>query len=99
MIFFYVMLLFGSLLAHVGFLSSGLKLIGRHTLIILIFHMFFGNVVGQILTWAFGYASKPIWISLISVVLAIFFSLMVSFARDAIKKGIALRKQAKAEGV
>ena len=98
-IFFYVMLLFGSLLAHVGFLSSGLKLIGRHTLIILIFHMFFGNVVGQILTWAFGYESKPIWISLASVVLAIFLSLMVSFARDSIKKRIASRKQAKAEGV
>lgn len=98
-IFFYVMLLFGSLLAHVGFLSATLKLVGRHTLIILLFHMFFGNVTGQVLTWAFGYESKPVWISLVSVVLAIFLSLMVSFGRDAIKKRIASRKQAKAEGV
>ena len=98
-IFFYVMLLFGSLLAHVGFLSATLKLVGRHTLMILLFHMFFGNVVGQILTWAFGYASKPTWISLVSVVLALCLSLCVSLARDAIKKNMASRKQAKAEGV
>ena len=93
------MLLFGSLLAHVGFLSATLKLVGRHTLMILLFHMFFGNVVGQILTWAFGYASKPTWISLVSVVLALCLSLCVSLARDAIKKNMASRKQAKAEGV
>ena len=98
-IFFYVMLLFGSLIAHVGFLSSGLKLVGRHTLIILLFHMFFGNVTGQILTRVFGYESKPTWISLVSVVLAIALSLAVSLARDAVKKKISSRKQAKAKGV
>ena len=98
-IFFYVMLLFGSLLAHVGLISSMFKLVGRHTLIILLFHMFIGNVAGQILTWAFGYESKPTWISLVSVVIAVFLSLRLSIARDAIKKGISSRRQLKAEGV
>jgi hypothetical protein len=98
-IFFYVMLLFGSLLAHVGFISSMFKLIGRHTLIILIFHMFIGNVTGQILTSAFGYETKPTWISLVSVVIAVSLSLVISLARDAVKKNLASLRQTKAEGV
>lgn len=96
-IFFYVMLLLGSLIKHIGFLASGLKLVGKHTLIILLFHMFFGKVTGQILTSAFGYESQPIWISIVSVVLALVLSLLVSFARDAVKARIAARRQTKAE--
>ncbi|MGX8686020.1 MAG: hypothetical protein ACSW73_04255, partial [Spirochaetales bacterium] len=88
-IFFYVMLFFASLIAHVPFLSEPLKLVGKHTLMILLFHLFFGNVVGQLLTLAFGYETKPVWISWVSVVPALGLSLLVSMARDSIKAKIA----------
>lgn len=88
-IFFYVMLFFASLIAHVPFLSEPLKLVGKHTLMILLFHLFFGIVVGQLLTLAFGYETKPVWISWVSVVSALGLSLLVSMARDSIKAIIA----------
>ena len=92
-IFFYVMLFFGSLIAHVKFLSEPLKLVGKHTLMILLFHMFFGNAIGQMLTLAFGYETKPLWIAWVSVVVALGLSLLISFARDSIKTKIASKRQ------
>ena len=92
-IFFYVMLFFGSLIAHVNFLSEPLKLVGKHTLMILLFHMFIGNAIGQMLTLAFGYETKPLWVAWVSVVVALGLSLLISFARDSIKAKIASKQQ------
>ena len=94
-IFFYTMLFLGTLIAHVPFLSAPLKLIGRHTLMILLFHMFFGSVVKTVLAFAFGCESAPVWVSIAGVVLSVLFSLCLSLLRDRAKTCLAARKEAK----
>lgn len=86
-IFFYVILLFSSSLSHVPYVSSGLKLIGKHTLIILIFHMLFGKMalygIWKIVGWQAD--SIPLWANIVAGVISIAVSLAVSLARDKIK--------------
>ena len=93
---FYVMMLIGSLLSHVPFVSGGLKRIGMHTLMILLFHMLIGKMVLYIL-WrilvADPDASMPLWASAIAVVIAVTLSMLISIARDKVKAKIAARRK------
>ena len=95
---FYVMMLIGSLLSHVPFVSGGLRRIGMHTLIILLFHMLIGKIVLYII-WrilvADPDASLPLWASLIAIVAAVALSMLISIARDNVKAKIAAKRKSK----
>ena len=86
------MLFFATLIAHVPFLSEPLKLVGRHTLIILMFHMAFGRMARDILCFAFGYETCPAWIYWASSAIAVLLSLGISLFRDKVKTDIARKK-------
>ena len=89
--FFYIMLLIGSSLSHIPFVSGTLKLLGKHTLMILIFHMLFGKIFIYIAWKILGFPAGeiPVWVQLAAVAAALALSLLVSLARDRIKAKIA----------
>ena len=47
-----------------------------------------GTTMGQMLMLAFGYETKPVWIARGSVVLALGLSLLISLARNSIRKSL-----------
>ena len=94
MLSFYVMMLIASIISHVPGISEGLKRIGRHTLIILLFHMLIGKMVLYIIWRILVFdpdAALPLWASLIAVVVAVALSMLISCGRDKVKMAMKRR--------
>ena len=94
--FFYVMLLAGTLLAKIPYVSDFFTYLGKNTLILLLWHNMLGSMVKGIINYYGGYNSQtaPLWTGFIAVVFALAGSLAIAKLREILLKKAAEKKSA-----